>query len=373
MATTQRDYYEVLGVTRDADQKAIKDAFRRLALKYHPDRNKAADAEERFKEIAEAYAVLSDPNKRREYDSRGFAGVADFSHEDLFRNIDFGDLFGGLGFDFDLGGAGLFDRFFRRRRAGPVRGANLEIELTVPLERVARGGEETVRFAGPHVCSSCHGTRSKPGTKPRACTACGGTGQQVNDRREGDVSFRQITLCPVCKGEGSIIDQPCPDCKGRGTAERAEALTVKIPAGIEEGMALRIPGRGLPSPQAGGSPGDLFVIVHTAPDARFERHGADLWREEMLEISDAVLGTQLEAPTLDGHATVKVPAGTQPGEVLRLRGKGLSEFGNGRRGDLYLRMQVRVPERLSHEERDLYERLRALRTTNTGRSRRWAR
>lgn len=369
----QRDYYEVLGVPRDADQKAIKDAFRRLALKYHPDRNKSPDAEERFKEIAEAYAVLSDPSKRAEYDQRGFAGVADFSAEDLFGGIDFADLFGGLGFDFDLDGGGLFDRFFRRRRAGPARGANLEIELTVPLERVVEGGEETVRFAGPHICPTCRGARTKPGTQPRACIACKGTGQQVRSRREGDVSFRQITVCPVCKGEGSLIDAPCPDCNGRGMAERAEALRVMIPAGIEEGMALRIPGHGLPSPQPGGAAGDLFVLVHTAPDARFERRGADLWREEILEVADAALGTQLDIPTLEGHATVKVPPGTQPGELLRLRGKGLPEFGGGRRGDLYLRLQVRVPEDLSHEERELYERLRELRGTNTRRKRWWAR
>ena len=354
------------------DQKAIKDAFRRLALKYHPDRNKSPDAEERFKEIAEAYAVLSDPSKRAQYDRRGFAGVADFSAEDLFGGIDFGDLFGGLGFDFDLGG-GLFDRFFRRRRAGPMRGANLEIELTVPLERVVKGGEETVRFAGPHICSTCRGARTRPGTQPRTCSACKGTGQQVMSRHEGDISFRQITVCPVCQGEGSLIAEPCPDCHGRGIAERAEALRVMIPAGIEEGMALRIPGHGLPSAQAGGRAGDLFVIVHTARDPRFERRGADLWRDETLEVADAALGTQLDVPTLEGHATVKVPAGTQPGELLRLRGKGLPEFSGGRRGDLYLRLRVRVPEDLSREERALYEQLRELRGANVRHGRWWAR
>ncbi len=368
----QRDYYEVLGVPHDADQKAIKDAFRRLALKYHPDRNKSPDAEERFKEIAEAYAVLSDPSKRAQYDRRGFAGVADFSAEDLFGGIDFGDLFGGLGFDFDLGG-GLFDRFFRRRRAGRMRGANLEIELTVPLERVVKGGEETVRFAGPHICSTCRGARTRPGTQPRTCSACKGTGQQVMSRHEGDISFRQITVCPVCQGEGSLIAEPCPDCHGRGIAERAEALRVMIPAGIEEGMALRIPGHGLPSAQAGGRAGDLFVIVHTAPDPRFERRGADLWRDQTLEVADAALGTQLDVPTLEGHATVKVPAGTQPGELLRLRGKGLPEFSGGRRGDLYLRLRVRVPEDLSREERALYEQLRELRGAPVQRGRWWAR
>lgn len=186
-------------------------------------------------------------------------------------------------------------------------------------------------------------------------------------------ALSRFTTCATCQGAGTIIDKPCPDCGGVGKVESMEALKVKIPAGIDEGMALRIPGRGLPSSEAGGSPGDLFVIMHTATDSRFERRGADLWRAETLELADAVLGTDLDIPTLDGHATVKIPAGTQPGEVLRLRRKGLPEFGTGRRGDLYLRLQVRIPKKLSREERELYERLRALRSEKPRHSRWWAR
>lgn len=361
MPATSRDYYEVLGVPRDADAKAIKDAFRKLALRYHPDRNKEPDAEERFKEIAAAYAVLSDPQKRAAYDTGGAAGV---SPEDLFRDVDFADLFGGLGFDFDLGGgAGLFDRFFRRRRrpAGPPQGANLEVAIEVPLERVATGGAETLRLAHPQTCPACHGSRAKPGTTPRPCETCKGTGQQVTSRRDQGIMFQQITTCPTCHGHKTIIDEPCPECHGQGSIARDEQLTVNIPIGVEEGMALRIPGRGMPCAEAGGTPGDLFVVVHSRPDARFERQGADLWRAETVSIVDATLGTTLQVPTLDGPATVTIPPGTQPDTMLRLRGKGLPEFGaEGRRGDLYLRVRVHVPERLAAEERQLYERLRRL-------------
>ena len=358
MATAQRDYYQVLSVPRDADEKTIKDAFRRLAMQFHPDRNKEPGAEEKFKEIAAAYAVLSDPKKRAEYDNRGFAAVSGFTPEDLFGGIDFGDIFGGLGFDFDRGG-GLFDRFFgRRRRVGPARGANVEVDLVVPLERVLTGGEETVRLSPPQTCTACQGSGAERGTTPRTCPACGGKGQQVKSRQEGNVRIQQITVCPSCGGRGSVIDKPCPECKGRGEVEREEALTVKVPAGVEEGMALRIPGHGLPSPEAGGAPGDLYVVVRSAPDPRFERRGTDLWRTETIPVPDAVLGTQVEVPTLDGRAKVTVPAGTQPGEVLRLRGKGLPEFGGRKRGDLYVALQVSVPKRLTAEERELYERLR---------------
>ena len=219
MATAQRDYYEVLGVPRDADAKAIKDAFRKLALQFHPDRNKEPGAEERFKEIAEAYAVLSDPKKRGEYDTRGFAGVAGFSPEDLFGGIDFGDIFGGAGFDFgfDLGGGGgFFYRFFGRHRARRTQGANIEVELTVPLERVLNGGEETIRISRPDTCPSCHGSRAEPGTSPHPCKDCNGTGKHVTSSRKGVVSFQQITTCAACEGLGTIIDKPCSKCHGHG-------------------------------------------------------------------------------------------------------------------------------------------------------------
>jgi molecular chaperone DnaJ len=361
-----RDYYDVLGVPRDADEKRIKDAFRELALKYHPDRDKSPGAEERFKEIAEAYAVLSDPKKRAAYDARGFAGVAGYSSEDLFGGIDFADLFRDLGFGLDLGGETLFDRFFRRRRAGPARGADIEVQLAVPLERIHRGGDEVVQYARPVACPACQGSGAAPGTRPRRCAECGGSGRKVvtrgGKRGETAVRLQQISVCPACGGRGEIVDRLCPACGGRGEVQRAERLTVRVPAGAEEGMALRVPAHGLPSEERGGVPGDLYVIVRSAPDARFERDGADLWRSETIDVADAVLGTVVKVPMLDGAvAEVSVPPGTQPDEVLRLRGKGLSAFGGGR-GDLNLRIQVRVPERLSARERELYESLRALKT-----------
>ncbi len=359
MPTTRRDYYEVLGVPRNAEQKAIKDAFRQLALRYHPDRNKEPGAEERFKEIAEAYAVLSDAKKRADYDARGFAGVSDVSPEDLFAGVDFGDIFRDLGVD---SGGGFFDRFFgRRRRTGPPRGGNLEVEVVLPLERVATGGEEKVRISHPAPCSACQGSGAKAGTAPKPCSDCGGSGHQVASRRRGNVAVQQITTCSACHGRGSVIEKPCPDCNGHGEVARDETLTVKIPVGVEEGMALRIRGRGLPGRERGAVPGDLFVVVRSADDPRFVREGADLWRAETVEIADAVLGASLSVPTLTGDAAVKMPPGTQPGSVLRLKDKGLPHFGGGGRGDLYLRVHLHVPERPTSEERKLFERLRALR------------
>jgi len=370
MTTEQRDYYEVLGVSRDADAKAIKDAFRELALMYHPDRNKSPDAEARFKEIAEAYAILSDPKKRADYDTRGFAGVAGFSAEDLFSGIDFGDIFGDMGFGFDLGGGGLFDSLFRRHRrpAGPAKGSDLEVRLTIPLEKVNSGGDETVHFTRPMSCPTCHGTRAKPGTEPRKCEACNGSGQQVTTRQEtkkkGSISFQQITICPVCHGQGTFIDHPCETCRGRGEVEKDDNLKVTIPAGVDEGTALRIPGHGLPSSDVGGQPGDLYVIVRSKRDPRFERHGADLWRMETIEITDAVLGTKLKTPILNGSVEVTVPPGTQPDEVLRLKGKGLPVFGARMHGDINIQIQIHIPEKLSAEEKALYEQLRQESTTN---------
>ena len=348
----------MLGVARDADGKAIKDAFRKLALQYHPDRNKEPGAEERFKEIAAAYAVLSDPKKRAEYDAHGFAGVADFSPQDLFAGINFDDVFGGLNFDF---GGGLFDTFFRRRASGPPRGQNIEIGLEVPLERVLRGGEEKLRYERPASCPTCHGSGAKPGTAPRKCDQCGGSGREVRSQRQKGVTLQQITTCPACNGQGTLIDQRCPECQGSGRVVREETLTIKIPVGVEEGSALRVAGHGMPSEHSGGVPGDLFVIVRSTADPRFERVGSELWRTEGIGVADAVLGTALKVPTLDGDpVTVTVPPGTQPDTVLRLRGKGLPDFGARRRGDLLVRLRVHVPERTSPEERKLYERLRAL-------------
>jgi molecular chaperone DnaJ len=241
-----------------------------------------------------------------------------------------------------------------------VRGIDLDIVLAVPLERVLNGGEERISFTRPGPCDTCQGTGAKPGTAPRRCDVCGGTGQRVTSERRVGISFQQISPCSVCGARGHIIDQPCAACGGQGEVQREEELTVKIPVGVEEGMVLRIPGRGLPSGQAGGLPGDLLVVVRSRPDPRFERRGADLWRAEAVSVIDAVLGAMRQVPTLEGSATVTIPAGTQPDTVLRLHGKGLPEFGGRQRGDLYVVVRVWVPDQLSAKERKLYERLRAL-------------
>jgi molecular chaperone DnaJ len=361
MADTQRDYYEVLGVARDADNKAIKDAFRKLAMQYHPDRNKAPDAEEKFKEIAEAYAVLSDSKKRARYDSGGFAGVEGFSAEDLFGDIDFGEIFGDAGFGFDFGGGSIFDRLFRQHRPGPVRGRDLEVRLDLPLERIDSGGEERLRFTRDVTCPACHGSGAKAGTEPRKCKTCGGSGRRIISRdqqqKQGTVHFQTISVCPDCQGRGTFIDHPCPECHGAGITEKQESIKVRIPPGIEEATALRIKGHGMPSEQTGGPAGDLFVIVHSIPDARFERAGADLWREETLQVEDAVLGTRLKVPTLQGEVEVKV---------------GLQKYGSSGHGSLNLRIQVHLPVHLDTGERRLYEQLRSLHGQRSGKKKkRW--
>jgi molecular chaperone DnaJ len=350
-----RDYYELLGVPHGADNKAIKDAFRQLALKYHPDRNKEPCASKLFKEIAEAYAVLSDPKRRAEYDARGYAAVSDFSSEDTFSGINFDDIFGGFGFDF--GRRTMFDRLFQHRTSAR-QGENVEITVTVPLDRVLTGGGQTVHLNRPATCQACKGSGAKVGTNPRTCDKCGGSGQFVQSRRGQGVTLRQITTCPDCAGSGIIIDRACPECRGIGQVVRNEAITVQIPVGIEDGMTLRAPGRGQPADKPGLPAGDLFVVIRTADDPHFERHGRDLYRIETVDVVDAVLGAEIEVSTLEGRIPARVDPGTQPDTVLRLRGKGLPQFGGGGRGDLYVSIHVHVPECLSDRQRRLFEQLR---------------
>jgi molecular chaperone DnaJ len=359
MPAIARDYYEILGVPRNADEKAIKDAFRTLALQYHPDRNKAPDAEEKFKEIAEAYAVLSNPQKRAAYNTGGITGLGGVNAEDLFKDIDFGDLFGGFGMGF--GGRSFFDRLFRRHTPGSQHGLHIEVELAIPLQRVATGGPETVRFTRMVSCTACQGSRAAAGTTPKRCDACEGAGRQVSSRRDSGVTFQHITLCPTCYGRGTIIETPCPACSGRGDVVQEASIDVTIPIGIEEGTILRIPGHGLPGRESGQPPGDLLVVVRSTPEPRFERHGADLWCTETVGVVDAVLGTERPIPTLDGHTTVQIPPGTQPDTVLRLAHLGLPTGNGSTHGDLYVRLRVHVPEHLSPEERRLFERLRVQR------------
>ncbi len=370
MSNQQRDYYEVLGVPRDADEKVLKKAYKRLAMKYHPDRNKDPDAEEKFKEIAKAYAVLSDPQKRKMYDAGGEGGVAHFTDEELFRNadFDFGELFGGFGFDFGGGGGrSIFDRFFRQPQQRQAHGVDLRVRMAVSLERIFHGGSELLRFSRRVSCPACHGHGTRSGQPPEPCHACKGSGQQVvtskENREQGYIQFQQVVACPVCHGRGVVAGEPCLQCGGGGQVDKEESLKITIPAGIEDGSVMRVPGHGLPAEQAGMPSGDLYVEVYTLSDPRLQRHGADLWRTERLSVPQAVLGTKLRVPTMEGEVDVTIPPGMQPDEMLRLRGKGLPRYRSTGRGDLILRIEVVIPEQLSDEEREHYQRLAALRPT----------
>lgn len=352
----------MLGVKKDADEKEIKNTFRTLALKYHPDRNKEPEAEEKFKEIAEAYAVLSDPKKRKEYDNRGFASVSGFSQEDLFGGINFDEIFGNGGFDIDLGGfgSGLFNGFFNRRPHDASKGEDIRVQAIVTLNKIITGGEEKVQLSHPRTCQACSGSGAEAGTEPRICKTCNGSGNIISTRQEGNVSYQEIRTCSECGGRGKFIDKACSKCGGSGIVSELETLTVNIPIGAEEGMVLRVPEHGKPAPSPGGKPGDLLVIVRTAYNDRFKRSGADLWHSKSIELVDAVLGTELEIETLEKPVTLTIPQGTQPNSVLRISEKGLPHFGETKRGDIYLRLDVHVPESLSQEERELYTQLRKL-------------
>ena len=363
MAEAKRDYYEVLGVPRGADDKALKDAFRKAARQWHPDRNTAPEAEDRFKEISEAYNVLSDADKRAVYDRYGHRGLEGGGGGGGGGGFgDFGDIFGGGGgfgsiFDQIFGGGG--GRSHARRPSGPRPGRNAQIEIAISLERVAKGGVEELKLVRRAECMTCGGSGAKPGTEPKKCSACRGSGQRVVEQRQGPMLFRQVVGCSVCDGAGTIIDKPCEGCKGEGRVNRDETLELKIPVGITDGAVLRVPGRGEPSEDPGGIPGDLHVVVH-ARDERFNRQGAHLGLTEHVSVADAALGTTLEIETPLGVVDVPVPAGTQHGTTLKVRGGGLPEFKSSGRGDLFVGIEIVVPVDLNIDERRLYEQLRKI-------------
>jgi molecular chaperone DnaJ len=351
-----RDYYELLGVAREADEQTIKSAFHRLARRYHPDQSKEPDAEERFKEIAGAYAVLSDPAKRADYDSRGLASRSEWTTEDPLQDLDFADL---LATGLDLGT--LFGRPMNGAGSGdetPSTGADVRIQLEIPLTAVASGTEAPVRFTSRKTCGTCGGDGAKPGVPPESCRGCGGTGQRTVTRTGGHVFLQRTAPCPLCSGTGRIVRQFCSACNGRGQEQVEENLTVKIPPGVEEGTVLRVRGRGQPSAIPGRRAGDLQIVVHSAPHPDFMRQGADLWHRRAIPVADAVLGTNLTVSGLENNIPVKIPAGTQPGTVLHLDGQGLPNFRRRGRGDLYLTIDVEVPSSLSAHEQQLYEQLR---------------
>lgn len=358
----QQDYYEILQVPRDASEDTIKKAYHKLAMKWHPDRNKAPEAEEKFKQIATAYAILKDPKKRARYDTQGMEGVAHYTPEDLFGGLDLGDIFGRM--DFGFGGGSIFDSIFGRRSTGPMRGQDLRVNIHVPLDLINTGGKKTVRISHPVTCSKCHGFGTRSGKAAPACSACNGTGKIIKNHQEKsneqNVQIQQITVCPLCHGKGTTIDDPCKHCGGYGQIEKEEKIKIHIPAGIEEGAMLRVPGHGLPADKPGIPEGDLYVSVYSEPDLRFQRQGANLWHSINLDVTDAVLGTEINVPTLSKNLKVKIPPGTQPDEVLRLRNEGLPHYKGEGRGDIRLRIEVTIPEQLTDKQRELYKKLRDL-------------
>ncbi len=351
----KRDYYEVLGVPKNASKDEIKNAYRKLALQYHPDRNKAPEAEEKFKEISEAYAVLSDDEKRKQYDTYGHAGIgAKYSPEDLFRGADFGDIFRGSGFG---GFEDIFDVFFGRRRGwreGPQRGADLRYDVELTLEEVANGLEKEIYVPRRERCEECKGTGASPGTEPRRCSRCNGTGQLQRTVSMGFGQFIQVETCNVCGGRGTIIDSPCKVCRGTGVVSRNRSLLVKIPAGVDEGSRLRLAGEGEIGAR-GGPPGDLYILVHVKPHEVFRRKDNNILYETTASFAQAALGTEIEVPTLDGKAKIKIPAGTQSHTVFRLKGKGIPNLNGFGRGDELVRVKIRTPAKLTSKQRELLQ------------------
>jgi len=357
---SRRDYYEVLGVSRDASLDEIKAAYRKLALQYHPDRNKSPEAEERFKEISEAYAVLSDPEKRSQYDHFGYEGIRGrYTTEDIFRGVNFEDIFRDLGFGF----ADIFEMFFGRspfrgryEAYGPRRGADLRYDLEISLEDVASGLETQIQIPRNEKCPSCKGSGVEPGTQPRRCSRCGGSGQIRYGRVAGFAHFIQIQPCDLCGGRGVQIDTPCRTCRGTGVVRRLRTIRVKVPPGVDSGYMLRLKGEGEAGPN-GGHAGDLYVVVHVKPHKIFEREDSDIIFEVPISFPIAALGGEVEVPTLDGKARLKIPAGTQTGSVFRLRGKGLPKIEGFGRGDELVKVNIQTPTKLTAHQAEL---LRAL-------------
>lgn len=364
-----RDYYEVLGVPRDASQEEIKKAYRRLARRYHPDANPGdPEAERRFKEINEAYQVLSDPEKRARYDRFGHAGVGAGAGAGAGAAghgpggpggfpFDGFEGFGGFGFD------DLFDAFFggggRGGRAAPARGADLEVEISLALEEAARGGRREIEIERPEACPECRGTGAEGGHL-YTCPQCGGSGQVRAARQTPFGQFVTVQTCPRCGGAGRTAEAACGRCGGRGRVMRRRTIELEVPAGVDDGMRLRLRGEGEPG-RHGGPPGDLYVRVRIRPHPRFRREGDDIIDEVAVGISQAALGARLRVPTLDGEEELIIPPGTQPGQVIRLKGKGMPRLRQGGRGDHLVRVRVEVPKRLSERERELLLELARLR------------
>lgn len=354
-----RDYYEVLGVSRSADQEEIKRAYRRLARRYHPDVNKEAGAEELFKEVNRAYEVLSEPETRARYDRFGEAGVGSAAS-------------GAAGFqDFgDMGGfADIFESFFGgfggaaagARRRGPTRGDDLRLDLKLGFKEAIFGGEKEIKIGHLETCNTCNGSGAKPGTRPVTCTTCGGNGQVRRTTRTPFGSFAQVSTCPTCNGTGEMVEERCETCGGSGQRQESKKLKITIPAGVDNGTRLRVSGEG-DAGQKGGTAGDLYVYLFVEEDEQFRRDGINILSDLKITYLQAILGAKIEVDTVDGKVDLEVPAGTQPNTVLTLENRGVPKLGNPvSRGDHLITVQVQIPTRLKPEERELVEKLAEMR------------
>lgn len=370
MSGNKRDYYEVLGIQRSANKEEIKNSYRKLALQYHPDRNKSPGAEEKFKEISEAYAVLSDDEKRKRYDTYGHVGAeevfrgSEANFDEVFKDMGFGgfrdifeQIFGGggrggfgsarndpFGFGFSFGG-------------GRKKGRDIIYDVELSLEEVLKGRKDEIELPKLEKCSNCGGSGSAPGTKPRKCSVCNGQGQTRRVYSQNRFStFVSLEPCRTCQGQGEIIDKPCTVCNGSGRFKKNKKLKLEIPAGVEDGMTLQLQGEGEPSEN--GIAGDLLIRVHVRPHSIFERlEDGHLLYNLNLKFTDLALGTDVKVPTLDGHEKLKIPQGTQPNTILNIRGKGLPHYGNYGRGDQLVRINVKIPTKLNDRQKLLLKEL----------------
>lgn len=362
----KRDYYEILNIDRDASVEEVKKAYRTLALQNHPDKvapDKKKEAEERFKEISEAYAVLSDSKKKTTYDQFGHAGIdGQYTHQDIFRNADFGNIFGGRGFEdilrgFGSGGtvADIFSDFFGTRVARrPLRGADLEYLLDVTLEGAVGGCEQKIDIYHTITCPTCRGSGANPGTVKKTCSQCQGQGQvrQVASSIFGQ--FATVNTCPQCRGAGEVVKETCHQCHGRGKVKKASRISLKIPPGVDNGTSIRVKGKG-EAGELGGPSGDLYVVIRVKSHRIFERQGNDLFCEVPLSFATAVLGGEIKVPTLEAKALMKIPPGTQTDRVFRLRGKGAPSLHGHGKGDEYVKVIIQVPTRLNQKQKEILE------------------
>jgi len=352
------DYYEILGVSRDAGKEDIKRAYRRLARKYHPDVNKEPGAEEHFKEINRAYEILSEPETRNRYDRFGEAGVsggaAGFDADNMggFADI-FETIFSGFG--------GMGGQATARRRTGPTRGEDLRLDFKLKFREAVFGGEKEIRIRHLETCQTCKGSGARPGTGSRTCTTCSGTGQVRRATRTPFGTFAQVSVCPTCDGAGEVIEEKCDVCGGSGRRQETKKLKITIPAGVDNGMKLRVAREG-DAGLKGGPPGDLFVYLTVETDAEFQREGNDIKSNISISYIQAILGCTIKVNTVDGQEDLTIPAGTQPNTVLILENKGVPKLGNPvSRGDHRITVKISIPTRVAGEERELLEKLAKVR------------